>query len=704
MSSSRASHLSDPRCQCDFVVATTQASINSGLLEYLNEQDQPVQYLCFEQDDNNYPTKQVSLDEVLAKTGGINPFYIPDNVPAGDSRVQALSNANFGVGVMLQMGMPLGHTPDTLPPIVTLNTASNVTFNLFCRDVKVVSITWGRHGAKWNVFSQPQGGQPWSMKVSVDLTLAGLDAKLDTPYFNSHPKARDQLRRQLENLSGTAFSLQQLLFDLDSAVLQTVPDFSSVTDPDAKNILETYFRNIYFKSAKERGLPLVAVTAVAQPEDKSSLQMTAFERIVNRLKDGSYRPISNPTSEQANVTTLDYLCVVDNHPRPQISDLDWNWMQPGDVDDSSGVIAINRDTLAQYIADTLITKAAFYCQTPVVGTSLISFQDSGALLQKTYPASGDQVLHLEFNASAQGDQAQSYGQDHVRCKTRVQTAYKLDLFFQDSVIKVVQWAQTKVTCWLTKIYSNPDSDGISISVDGYEIYLDMTIIDKTLTDTYALSVNQNGGLQLVHSDGQTTDKSDSEPSLRKDPSQRFPDELYDLFVNLLQPFLSQARDNVNQLSHGDLHELQISQLHSFIFPGARVFTYKEPFFSDHQDLVCKITYVDVDEVSPPPQQPQQSQRSPPASVASTAGKLTASTELMQNYVEGETVSPTGRFEALQMSDGHALLFAVDSSGVFHVIEEQSGTSHTGWLVHDLSTAPVDLVFPGRTADGGRDCT
>ncbi|RAK97468.1 uncharacterized protein BO80DRAFT_504675 [Aspergillus ibericus CBS 121593] len=42
---------------------------------------------------------------------------------------------------------------------------------------------------------------------------------------------------------------------------------------------------------------------------------------------------------------------------------------------------------------------------------------------------------------------------------------------------------------------------------------------------------------------------------------------------------------------------------------------------------------------------------------------------MQNYVQGQVVSPTGKFEALQSGDGHALLFAID--------EEQSGTCHTG---------------------------
>ncbi|KAI7973962.1 hypothetical protein EIK77_006158 [Talaromyces pinophilus] len=71
---------------------------------------------------------------------------------------------------------------------------------------------------------------------------------------------------------------------------------------------------------------------------------------------------------------------------------------------------------------------------------------------------------------------------------------------------------------------------------------------------------------------------------------------------------------------------------------------------------------------------------------------------MQNYVHGEIVSPTGKFEALQSVDGHSLLFSIDSSGILNVFEEQSGSSYTGWQVHDLSTATIRSQFAGREDD------
>ena len=60
------------------------------------------------------------------------------------------------------------------------------------------------------------------------------------------------------------------------------------------------------------------------------------------------------------------------------------------------------------------------------------------------------------------------------------------------------------------------------------------------------------------------------------------------------------------------------------------------------------------------------------------------------------MSPQGKFEAWQTSDGHALLFAISTSGVFSVVAESSGTSRTGWVDTDLSTVIVQEKFPGAT--------
>ncbi|KAL7931291.1 hypothetical protein V8C35DRAFT_310009 [Trichoderma chlorosporum] len=101
-----------------------------------------------------------------------------------------------------------------------------------------------------------------------------------------------------------------------------------------------------------------------------------------------------------------------------------------------------------------------------------------------------------------------------------------------------------------------------------------------------------------------------------------------------------------------------------------------------------------------PNGPQSGSDQPvaPSPKTGTVGKLTVSTELMQNYILGEVISPKDKFEALQSSDGHSLLFAIDSSGIFHVIEEKSGTSQTGWQVYDLSIAIIKPQFSNRESE------
>ncbi len=59
-------------------------------------------------------------------------------------------------------------------------------------------------------------------------------------------------------------------------------------------------------------------------------------------------------------------------------------------------------------------------------------------------------------------------------------------------------------------------------------------------------------------------------------------------------------------------------------------------------------------------------------------QLTSSTDMMLNYVQGELVQPRGKFRALQMDNGNALLFAIDSSDTFNVIRELSGQK-SDWM-------------------------
>lgn len=76
------------------------------------------------------------------------------------------------------------------------------------------------------------------------------------------------------------------------------------------------------------------------------------------------------------------------------------------------------------------------------------------------------------------------------------------------------------------------------------------------------------------------------------------------------------------------------------------------------------------------------------------------TDLIQNYIQGEIVAPAAKFEALQTDDGHTLLFALSTDNVFSVIIELSGTTKTGWVRMPLSSGFTSV----RTFDVGQSVT
>ncbi|KAF2964040.1 hypothetical protein GQX73_g9541 [Xylaria multiplex] len=671
------SHLSSEKYGYDFVVATTQASINSGLLKFLAEGGQPVVYLCFLVDpQTGNPNKQVSLDELIQSTNGINPFDIPAGTPYDDPRISPLTTALFNVGIKMQIGLPPGVLPKNLPPMVTLgSSARDVGVKLYCSQFTIIQNSppsgWGSPGS-WNVWSQPSG-TPWYITTEVNLVMADLDKQLNTPYFNNHPDEREALKRQLENLSGTAFSLQQLLFDLDNASLQDLPQLGGIpSDSNAAYVLGKSWTTIYSTTAKERGWPLISVTATVQTPDPSQLQMTAFERQVSQLKDSNGSIIQNPTVEQQNVSTLDYLCAANDNKLPGTSSFSWNWVIPTEVNQESGVMSINRNTLAAHFLPQILPTArtSMIRIDPTATANPISVSGNIKLRLENWQeptkaevtSSGDGVLRLEYKC----DKVSEDWAGASYCGVQVVSSYEGDVKFKDSVITVVQ--HVKIYMWLCFDATSQDCN----------------VYDMTRTDTYTISVSQTGGLRIVSTGTNLKDDSQN-PSAGG---------FIDFFTGI-DTAINQIKEKLHEIKITQIDAIPFDELQAFIFPGSLVFTYKTVDFSDYQDLVCAITYVD-------PSQSKRLLRDARATNASARAEaspgfsLSYSSEMMENYAKGQIVSPTERFEALQAANGLALLFSIDTSGALRSIKEQSGKANTGWVVNDLSSSLISSQFPGAS--------
>ena len=63
-----------------------------------------------------------------------------------------------------------------------------------------------------------------------------------------------------------------------------------------------------------------------------------------------------------------------------------------------------------------------------------------------------------------------------------------------------------------------------------------------------------------------------------------------LFVDM-NDMLHNIKTYANNVASIGLHPIPAGDIQNFVFPGAKVFTYKDVQFSNNQDLVTSITYL-----------------------------------------------------------------------------------------------------------------
>ncbi|UQC79375.1 uncharacterized protein CLUP02_04854 [Colletotrichum lupini] len=707
------SNLTDLKYGYDFVVSTTQASINSGLLEYLWESNQPVNYICYispPQDSNNgNATTQISLDELLKRTDGVNPFEILDGASPNDPRIEELTRNNFVVGVKIRIGVPPGIMPKELPPILELGKSDGKSlFRMFCSEFQGIQNTTSEGpsaNGRWNVWNQPSGS-PWYIETDVNILNKSLDWGLETPYFNHRPELMENLKSQFNYLPPSkSYSLQQTLMDLETAADQSTPNFVGIpVGSPTLEILQKNFVDLYSKAAKSYGQPILAVAAVAEDHpDPSTLQVTSVEVGISRYKDSNACVVNNPTPEQAAAATLDHLCMTNCHSAPTVSDpyWHWNWVQPGEVKSESGVIAIKRSVFAEQLMNIILPSARNSCLTSQVD---IEFTDSWGNWKPVIhfspgqwpqtrdvkdPSKGDWIIDITWSAEGYPGVKCEKSEMGVFCDSlQVVPHYYCEVKVNGSIMTINQRLWVVISLMCERVTQPP-----------------LNAYDVTITDTYNLSVGQNGHLKIKNVKSQKQDDSQS-------PGSNYWGNIYAGITD----HLKDIKAEVTQLASLDLESINFATPHNFVFPGGKVFTYTSARFSNHQDLICDITYAAPTKPFQPPPRVDAPVTDPssdnlptrpapklPEATGPPAYSMAHTTDLIQNYIQGEIVAPTAKFEALQTDDGHSLLFSLSTDNVFNVIMEQSRTTKTGWVrmpLSPLSSASTSV----RTFDVGQSVT
>jgi hypothetical protein len=560
--SAKQSNLSAQQYGYDIVVATTQESINRTMREYLTVGDQPVVSMYWIYDDDNNP-QAISEADLLASTNGTDPFSVKNykgKESAAPANVKNMYNSGFMYGFRAQIGIPPGYELADVPDIITLDPkAGTVTFNLMCSEFKLVSSVYGPNYT-YTSTNQPDGGA-WifSSKVPLKTVLNN----------NNLPQA---VQQQLMNLGADAFSVQQLIFDLDNAYLESTPTIVGV-DPgtDAYTGLTNEFLGAYFSAMKQKGAPVLGFTITANnaTPDPSTLKLSDLKMEANPFVDAAGVEIDNPTEDQQYLTTLNYLCAANGKKVLNTNTFNWNWLDNNsDALSFDGITAINRNTLVEYFKDQLNTYTLSNSFKPSVRVYL---SDAGTIVNYEWgmtaaqppvistPATGQTVLSYSYSDTSY-DEA---GLDGDTGQMRLSPAFNLSVDFIDNTIVIKQSLQVYVDIksGLTEGSGN--------------------VIDQTITDTYSIGVDENGKLGAVLGKPVTTNNP-------KIPG-------VNGFLNFFSEFNSLAGD-VATWAQGftamSFTDVPVSVMQGFVFPGGKTFTFKDAMFSDNQDLISHIHYVD----------------------------------------------------------------------------------------------------------------
>jgi hypothetical protein len=563
--SASQSYLSSSRYGYDFVVATTQSSINATMKEFLSKGTEPEILVCYVADSNGNPTP-IDHATLVKNARGSDPFKVSANAdPATNEDLKNLYAARYIAGFKAKIGIPPGYAPSQTPDFVNLGAdTSAVTYNLMCSEFLVTQYTpaSGYTPAQWLSISQPNG-KAWMFTSKVDL-------RLESGAFDSLPK---DVQAQIKNMGANAFSVQQLLFDLDNAGLQSTPTISGVDlASNVGMVLQRDFLGKYFAGVKASGSPVLGCIVKKVAPDPSTLALTNFNfETLPLLQAGGNGPYRSPTQPQRDAATLAYLCAADHDPLSVPVTFDWNWIEPNEEASFDGVIAINRNTFANYFKQqrSLTEYVASNCYAPWVRVWLSGAFDTNTHYRwkltgnqsptVTLLLTGPVVLQYSYSSREAEDDA---GLNGDMGEMKLSSSFNMTISFSGNAIVI----QQHLVIW-TYIRS------LQTSESGH-------IVDRTITDTYTLTVDENGRLVTVKT------------SVMKDDSKTPSTNDFLNFFTDLNSLLDDVAKWSRSLAETRLTDIPVGIVQDFVFPGGKTFVFKDGLFSDNQDLIAHISYAD----------------------------------------------------------------------------------------------------------------
>jgi len=534
----------------DIIVATSQASINNIMENYLNDPGLPAVTNYYVIGAGGEP-ELIDRAALMIRTNGIDPLNISswDGSTSPDPAIERLSNARFLCAFEAAIGLPPCYGDGPIPDIITLVFDDNpkndqlAIFNLLCRKFIIVQATYT--GTKITSYlNQSQGNNAWTFTSTVKLTS------------NEAPEIPTALKRKLGPLNEN-FSVQQFIVDLNTAMLQTTPEISGVDKGSAVyNALNNVFINTYMKSLKTKGDPVLNYMPIAKIAHPAALQITSVRLYYWGFVGTNHRQVDNPTKEQKDLSTLNYYGTTGPCDGPVPVWPSWNWLDnKADEADFDGVIAIRRKLIADYLTAQIA---------PIIQKNALKLAITGNDTSTWSATSTPSNTPLTW-------QCDMY---HSPVMSTVYTHEVIDKYGLNGLIGTLDLS--------TRLEASIDFSGNRVIIKQHlVVFIDYywlgavwkaNIFDKTRTDPYIIKVDDNGNLTM---------ELNKPVALPADDSVRIRNG-YSVVTDNIMAWID------NSVNTGFM-DVPLS-LAKFEFPAGAVFSFKDPMFSDYQDLTVKITY------------------------------------------------------------------------------------------------------------------
>ena len=576
--SANQSNLSNAHYGYDFVVATTQESINATMKEYLYNSVFPTIKMYWNQDANGNPVT-VSYEDLMVQTKGTDPLKVA-NWKSGDPMNQDITNINqsqFYFAFEAAIGIPANLLQPNIPDIITLQSASqSVIFNLICAQFTVVTCNFGRQGlTSFQSFTQPTDA-PWLFTSIV--ALKNIINNTNLP---------PNVQAQLNNFGQSAFSVQQLIFDLDNAALESTPTISGI-EPGTPvyTLLSQVFLGAYFNEMKTKGAPILNYSIVqnSQIPNPSTLTLTNIALEVSPYID----PVTK-SKDNNNLNTLNYLCAINGNALPPSVPFSWNWVEQSEISSFNGVISIKRLNFLNYLSSLLSANLG-----ALNIITNVSMTHSGENMYSSWGYSGgggagqgftllpvgqmpvDGFTSILSYSKVNNSSDDTHDALHIQ-KMNGDFNYNVNVIvsIKDNIIKVTVHAVSYIHFWYGGYYG-----GTIAKWEG-------NVVDYTTTVLYTMGIQQDGSLKV-----------DEEVLPFQDNSQKLNTSGWDKLIlgnmvdttneikNSLKPVVQSSMTKFN-----DSIEKCLDGYRNFVFPGGKTFTFKDVVFSDNQDLISHISYV-----------------------------------------------------------------------------------------------------------------